>query len=30
MDETGLFYNLSPDKTIAQKQIEGLKKDRQE
>ncbi|KAI0997099.1 hypothetical protein K3495_g11088 [Podosphaera aphanis] len=27
MDETGLFYNLSPDKTIAQKQIEGLKED---
>ena len=24
----GLFYNLSPDKTIAQRQIEGLKKDK--
>ena len=23
MDETGLFYNLAPDKTIAQRQIEG-------
>ncbi|KAI1003886.1 hypothetical protein K3495_g4332 [Podosphaera aphanis] len=28
MDEPGLFYNLSPDKTIAQRQIEGLKKDK--
>jgi len=24
MDETGLFYNLAPDTTIASKQIEGL------
>lgn len=24
MDETGLFYNLVPDKTIASRQIEGL------
>jgi uncharacterized protein CbrC (UPF0167 family) len=28
MDETGLFYNMSPDKTIAQRQIEGSKKDK--
>jgi DDE superfamily endonuclease len=28
MDETGLFYNLAPDKTIAQRQIEGAKKDK--
>jgi hypothetical protein len=26
MDETALFYNLCPDKTIAREQIEGLKK----
>ena len=24
MDETGLFYNLAPDTTIASRQIEGL------
>jgi hypothetical protein len=24
MDETGLFYNLAPDTTIASSQIEGL------
>ena len=28
MDETGLFYNLSPDKTIARNQIRGHKKDK--
>jgi hypothetical protein len=27
MDETGLFYNMAPDKTIAQCQIEESKKD---
>ncbi|KAE9047455.1 hypothetical protein PR001_g4203 [Phytophthora rubi] len=26
MDETGLFYKLAPDKTIASRQIEGAKK----
>lgn len=26
MDETGLFYCLAPDKTIAQRQVEGSKK----
>lgn len=26
MNETALFYNLSPDKTIAREQIEGSKK----
>lgn len=24
MDETGLFYNMAPDKTIARRQIEGI------
>ena len=28
MDETGLFYNLAPDKTLARRQIEGMKKDK--
>jgi hypothetical protein len=28
MDETGLFYCLSPDRTIATRQLEGLKKDK--
>lgn len=28
MDETALFYNLSPDTTIAREQIEGSKKDK--
>src|SRR5436190_3783859 len=28
MDETGLFYNMAPDKTITQRQIEGSKKDK--
>ena len=28
MDETGLFYNLAPDKTISRRQIEGAKKDK--
>ena len=28
MDETAYFYNLAPDKTIAQQQIEGAKKDK--
>ena len=28
MDEKGLFYNLAPDTTIAQRQIEGSKKDK--
>jgi hypothetical protein len=28
MDETGLFYNLAPDTTIARQQIEGSKKDK--
>ena len=28
MDETGLFYNLAPDKTIARRQIEGMKKNK--
>lgn len=28
MDETGLFYNLAPDTTIARCQIEGSKKDK--
>jgi DDE superfamily endonuclease/Tc5 transposase DNA-binding domain len=27
-DESALFYNLSPDKTIAQRQVEGSKKDK--
>ena len=26
MDETALFYNMCPDKTIAKQQIEGSKK----
>ena len=26
MDETGLFYAMAPDKTIAARQMEGLKK----
>jgi hypothetical protein len=28
MDETGLFYNLAPDTTIARRQIEGSKKNK--
>jgi len=28
MDETCLFYNLAPDKTISHQQIEGAKKDK--
>ena len=28
MDETGLFYRMSPDRTIAARQIGGLKKDK--
>ncbi len=28
MDETGLFYRMAPDRTIAQRQIEGSKKDK--
>jgi hypothetical protein len=28
MDETGLFYCLAPDRTIASRQIEGMKKDK--
>jgi hypothetical protein len=28
MDETGLFYRMAPDKTIATRQIEGSKKDK--
>jgi hypothetical protein len=28
MDETGLFYCMSPDRTIASQQIEGAKKDK--
>jgi hypothetical protein len=28
MDETGLFYRMSPDKTISTRQIEGSKKDK--
>ena len=28
MDETAYLYNLAPDKTIAQRQIEGAKKDK--
>ena len=28
MDETALFYNLSPDTAIARQQIEGSKKDK--
>lgn len=28
MDETGLFYRMSPDRTIAAQQIEGSKKDK--
>jgi DDE superfamily endonuclease/Tc5 transposase DNA-binding domain len=28
MDETGLFYNMTPDYTIAQRRIEGSKKDK--
>lgn len=27
MDETGLFYSMAPDRTIASRQIEGAKKD---
>ena len=25
MNETGLFYHMAPDKTIAQRQIAGVK-----
>lgn len=28
MDETGLFYCLAPDRTIATRQLEGMKKDK--
>ena len=28
MDETGLFYCLTPDRTIATRQLEGMKKDK--
>ena len=28
MDETGLFYRMAPDRTIARRQIEGSKKDK--
>ena len=28
MDETGLFYCLAPDRTIASRQMEGMKKDK--
>uniref|UniRef100_A0AAV1TFJ2 DDE-1 domain-containing protein n=1 Tax=Peronospora matthiolae TaxID=2874970 RepID=A0AAV1TFJ2_9STRA len=28
MDETGLFYSMTPDKTIAQQEVEGFKKDK--
>jgi hypothetical protein len=28
MDETGLFYNMAPDRTIASRQIEGSKKEK--
>jgi hypothetical protein len=28
MDETGLFYCLAPDRTIASRQLEGMKKDK--
>lgn len=28
MDETDLFYNLTPDKIISCRQIEGVKKDK--
>ncbi|KAI1000312.1 hypothetical protein K3495_g7883, partial [Podosphaera aphanis] len=28
MDETGLFFRMAPDKTIAKRQIEGSKKDK--
>jgi len=28
MDETGLFYRMTPDRTIASRQIEGSKKDK--
>jgi hypothetical protein len=28
MDETGLFYNMAPDRTIASRQTEGVKQDK--
>jgi hypothetical protein len=30
MDETGLFYSMPPDRTIASKEISGFKATKQE